>query len=224
MIELIDVSVKAGKFELRDINMTIPTNKYGMLVGKTGSGKTTILEAICGLKKVTKGKILINGTDATYLRPAERGIGFVPQDGALFETKTVFENIAFSLRLRKWSKTQIGERVQELSKFLKIENILTRSTHFLSGGERQRVSLARALAFSPSVLCLDEPLSALDPETHREICTLLKNIQNITGATILHITHNQNEIRTLADLCYQIREHAVILTDVHQLITEKEVK
>jgi len=205
MIELIQFEVAAGSFRLSDINMVIPSGKYGMLLGKTGSGKTTIMESICGLKKSNFGSVLINNINVTYKRPAERGIGFVPQDGALFSTMSVYENIVFSLKLRKWSTKEMEHRVGELGELLKISSLLNRSVVNLSGGERQRVSLARALAFFPEVLCLDEPLSALDQETHKEICDLLKKIQHLTKTTIIHITHNPIEVELLSDLTYQIQ-------------------
>lgn len=225
MIELINYTVQAGAFILEDIDLVIPTGKYGMLLGKTGSGKTTIIESICGLKKALSGSILINGEDLTDKRPAERGIGFVPQDGALFSTKSVYENIVFSLRIRHWSKDEIAQRVNELSSLLKIEQLLNRSVINLSGGERQRVSLARALAFFPDVLCLDEPLSALDQEIHHEICLLLKSIQQHTNTTIIHITHNSQEVELLSDITYQIQGSEVkLIYDRTQDKKQTEVK
>jgi molybdate/tungstate transport system ATP-binding protein len=211
MIELFDYSVEAGTFKLTGINLVVPTGKYCILLGKTGSGKTTIMESICGLKKSKGGTILINNENVTDKRPAERGIGFVPQDGALFSTMSVYNNIIFSLKLRKWTIVEMDNRVKELSELLKIENILKRSVDNLSGGERQRVSLARALAFFPEVLCLDEPLSALDQETHKEICDMLKKVQHFTNTTILHITHNPIEVELLSDLTYQIQSSEVKL-------------
>lgn len=209
MIELIDLTVSSGKFQLSDINLVIPDNQYGLLLGRTGSGKTTIMETICGLKNVTEGTIKIDGVDVTNLKPAERGVGFVPQDGALFDHFNVFDNLSFSLKLRKWKKSEINERVNELADLLGIESLLKRNTQNLSGGEKQRVSLGRALAFFPTVLCFDEPLSALDEATHDDMCQLLKDAQKYSNASVLHISHNPKEHQRLADVTFEIKDYQV---------------
>src|SRR5690606_19706931 len=117
------------------------------------------LEAVCGLKSVTAGRVLLCGRDVTRLKPGERGVGFVPQDGALFPTMTVGQQLGFALTVRRWSAAAIKARVCELADVLGIEHLLHRTPQGLSGGERQRVALGRALSFRPGVLCLDEPLS-----------------------------------------------------------------
>ncbi|MCL4109650.1 UNVERIFIED_CONTAM: hypothetical protein GTU68_061907 [Idotea baltica] len=157
-------------------------------MGRTGSGKTTILEAICGLRTVAGGTIKLAGR-----------IGFAPQDGALFTTMTVRDHLAFSLTVRRWAKADIDRRVTELVELLGIANILDRKPAGLSGGEKQRVSLGRALAFHPAILCMDEPLSALDDATRVEMYELLSTVRQHTGVTTLHITHSQSEADTLAD-------------------------
>jgi ABC-type sugar transport system ATPase subunit len=178
-------------------------------MGKTGSGKTTIIEALCGLKPVLKGRIHFDGRDVTALPPAARGVGFVPQDGALFSTLTVREHLEFALRVRRWKRDAVEFRVQELAKLLGISDLLRRRPAGLSGGEKQRVALGRALSFEPSVLCLDEPLSALDDPTREEMCELLRSVQARSGVTVLHITHSLDDAERLAEKLLVLRDGVV---------------
>ncbi|VAX40871.1 Ferric iron ABC transporter, ATP-binding protein [hydrothermal vent metagenome] len=204
MIRIENLSVQAGQFSLKNISFEVATSDYAILMGRTGCGKTTILEALCGLKSVTAGKIILDDRDVTHLKPAERGIGFVPQDGALFPTMTVRKQIGFSLALRKWKRQKIKSRVDELAEMLGVSHLLDRYPQGLSGGERQRIALGRALAPVPEVLCLDEPLSALDEKTRTEMIDLLKSIRQQTGVTTLHITHNHLEAELMADVLFVI--------------------
>jgi ABC-type sugar transport system ATPase subunit len=210
MITLENLTVHAGSFALRGVSFTIPTGDHGFLMGKTGSGKTTLLEAVCGLKPVAAGRILLMGEDVTWLKPAARGIGYVPQDGALFPSMTVQEHLAFALMIRHWKTADIERRVSELAAVLGLQDLLPRKPHGLSGGEAQRVALGRALANHPRVLCLDEPLSALDEETRAEMCTVLQTVRRHTGVTILHVTHNLAEARKLGDEIFLIRDGQVV--------------
>ena len=211
MIQLENLCLRNGSFELNDLSATIASGSYGILMGRTGCGKTTILEAICGLQPhVKSGIIRLNDSDVTLLKPAERGIGYVPQDSDLFETMSIFENVAFSLRLRKWIESDIKERVHELAKLMAITKLLDRRPFGLSGGEAKRVALARALAASPNVLCLDEPLSALDEETHGEICDLLGELHREIEVTILHITHSSAEAHRLGETFLRLEEGQLI--------------
>tara|TARA_R110001592_G_scaffold174855_2_gene413803 strand:- start:765 stop:1433 length:669 start_codon:yes stop_codon:yes gene_type:complete len=209
MIRLQDVSIQAGEFRLNSISLTIPTGEYGILMGKTGCGKTTLLEGVCGLKRVTTGTITLGDRDVTRLKPGERGIGFVPQESALFTTMTVYEHLAFALSVRGWKKPAIAARVDELASMLGISHLLQRFPFGLSGGESQRVALGRALSFRPRILCLDEPLSALDHDTRLEICDLLAEVQRTMGVTVLHITHDPNEASRLAHCIFRLDSSAI---------------
>ena len=206
MITLDHIATRAGQFALTDISLEVPAGSYGVLMGCTGSGKTTILESIIGLRKLTAGRVLIGDRDITRLKPALREIGYVPQDGALFANMTVRDQLSLALWIRKVAGDAAAARVKELASLLHIEHLLDRKPKGLSGGERQRVALGRALSFRPPVLCLDEPLSALDEETRLQMCGLLSEVKQVTGATILHVTHNPQEARALADHVFRLRE------------------
>lgn len=204
MIEVSELAVRAGNFEMSDISFTIPSGEYGVLMGRTGCGKTTILEAICGLKEVTAGTVKLMGVDVTHLPAGVRGIGFVPQEGCLFSTMSVRNHLAFGPKVQSWTRAAIDDRVAELAAELSLENLLDRKPYGLSGGEIQRVALGRALAIRPGVLCLDEPLSALDDSTHAEMTALLTSLTKEHKITTLHITHSRSEAEAVADRVIRI--------------------
>jgi molybdate/tungstate transport system ATP-binding protein len=209
MIALDNVTVCAGAFRLAGISLEIPTGQYGVLMGRTACGKTTILETICGLKAPRAGHILLDGRDATHLKAAERGIGYVPQDGALFSTMTVRRHLSFALEIRGATQEVMDARAAELARLLGIESLLDRKPAGLSGGEQQRVALGRALSARPRILCLDEPLRCLDEDTHQETCELLQRVCREVGVTTLHVTHSMNEARKLADCIFRIERGQV---------------
>ena len=206
MIRLEHLRVRAGAFELRDISFEVRRGEHAFLMGRTGSGKTTLLEAICGLRRVLSGTVRLDGRDVTALSPAQRGIGLVPQDAALFSHLTVREQLGFALVIRQRPAGDIAARVQELSRWLALDHLLDRKPAGLSGGEIQRVALGRALSFKPAILCLDEPLSALDEDTRAEMGELLRRLRELTGVTILHITHNRSEAERLGDRRLWLRD------------------
>jgi ABC-type sugar transport system ATPase subunit len=199
------LSVRAGAFSLDAVSLDVPRGGYAALMGRTGSGKTTLLEAICGLRASTAGRVRIGDVDATALPPAARGLGYVPQDRALFRTMSVRENLAFGPTVRGWDRARVAARTAELAEKLGIPGLLDRAVGGLSGGEAQRVALGRALAAEPSVLLLDEPLSALDDETRDGMVGLLKSVR-ATGVTVLHVTHSREEAARLADRVFTISE------------------
>lgn len=210
MIHFDDVDIRLNGFALQKVRFHVPTGTYAVLMGRTGCGKTTILEAACGLRPIAAGRVYLMDRDVTALPPGQRNLGLVPQDAALFSTMTVEEHLAFSLRVRKTDKNEIRRRVAELADWLDIAHLLHRRPWGLSGGERQRVAIGRALAATPSVLCLDEPLSALDEQTHAGMMRLLKDIHGKTGVTVLHVTHNRREARTLAELLIVMKDHQFV--------------
>lgn len=210
MIELQEVSISSGAFSLKEISFFVNAGDYAVLMGQTGQGKTTILESICGLRRVTSGQILVKDVNVTSRPPGERGIGYVPQDLALFPTLTVSEHFEFALKLRKQTPDAIASRVVTVAKMLGVEHLLARSVHGLSGGESQRVALGRALSFQPSVLLLDEPFSALDEATREEMHALLRRVTASTGVTTLHVTHSSSEAEALANRRFVLKDGAVI--------------
>lgn len=183
---------------------------YAALMGRTGRGKTTLLEAICGLRSVLSGQILVHDTDVTHWAPGDRQIGYVPQDLALFPTMTVRQHFEFALRLRSWKAPEISSRVTEVGEMLGVTHLLERRVRGLSGGESQRVALGRALSFRPQVLLLDEPLSALDQETRQDMYGVLKSIKRATGVTVLHVTHNREDAEVLASRTLVLHDGQIV--------------
>jgi len=210
MIELENIFARSGNFMLSNASLRIETGQYGVLMGRTGCGKTTLLETIAGLKPVNSGRIILSGRDVTHIRPAQRGIGYVPQDGALFPTMSIREHLSFALKIRREKQDMIHKRIAKLAELLNIESLLERSPLGLSGGERQRVALGRALSFRPGILLLDEPLSAVDEDTREEMYELLRRVQAETKVTALHVTHNSAEARDLGHRLFFIRDGKII--------------
>ena len=204
MIKIENLSIKQGDFELKDIDLTINEGEYCVLMGASGSGKTTIMEVVLGLRDIQQGTVIIGNQNVTNLVPAMRRVGYVPQDGALFPTMKVGDQIAFPQVVQKKTPEEITKNVKELAEQLNIGHLLERMPGLLSGGEKQRVALARALAMNPVALCFDEPLSALDEELHEEVCDLLKKTVEGRKLTCLHITHSRKEALAVADVAYKI--------------------
>lgn len=199
MIEIKNLSLHLGEFSLKDINLTIGDGEYFVILGPTGAGKTVLIECIAGLHHIKQGEIWVDQNEVTRLTPEERNIGYVPQDYVLFPFLNVIGNIAFGLKQTGYPKTEMQKRVKTLASLLGISHLLNRDIRSLSGGEKQRVSLARALAPSPGILLLDEPLSNLDLQTSKYLRLELRQIHKELGVTTIHITHNQVEAEEMAD-------------------------
>ena len=185
-IELKNINKSYGDFKASDdVNFSIEKGKLVALLGPSGSGKTTILRMIAGLEHPDSGEIIIDGKTVNNVPASKRGIGFVFQSYALFRYMTVYENIAFGLRIQKVNKDEIDKRVMELVKLIGLDGFENRYPSQLSGGQRQRVAFARALAPNPQVLLLDEPLGALDLKLRKEMQHELKKIQREVGITFI---------------------------------------
>ncbi|MBN2239062.1 MAG: ABC transporter ATP-binding protein [Dehalococcoidales bacterium] len=197
MIEIKNLSVDLGDFTMKDVSLTIEEGDYFIILGPTGAGKTVLLESIAGLYPVKSGEIRLREKDVTNLEPEKRNIGIVYQDHVLFPHLTVRDNICFGLRMHKMKKEAIAERLEWITGLLNISHLLHRKPDTLSGGEKQKVSLARALSTNPEILLVDEPLSALDPESKEIVQQELKQLHRKLGITILHVTHDFEEAISL---------------------------
>ncbi|MFA7255696.1 MAG: sulfate ABC transporter ATP-binding protein [Candidatus Omnitrophota bacterium] len=203
-IEVHQVVKKFGNFTaLKGISLKIETGELLALLGPSGSGKTTLLRVIAGLEEATGGQVFFLGDDVSSRKVQDRGVGFVFQHYALFRHMTVFDNIAFGLRVRprdlRPSEEEIAEKVHELLRLVRLDGMATRFPSQLSGGQRQRVALARALAIEPKVLLLDEPFGSLDSKVRKELRQWLRSLHDRLHMTTIFVTHDQEEALEVAD-------------------------
>jgi molybdate/tungstate transport system ATP-binding protein len=198
MLKLKNINKKLGSFALSGINIEIPEGEYFVLLGRSGSGKTQLLELIAGLCVPDSGEIWINNQDVTRKKIQERPVGLVFQDYAIFPNMTVFANIAYPLHSRKLKRNEINQKVNRIAEEMNISNLLDRFTQNLSGGELQRVALARTLVNSPRLLLLDEPMASIDASLKDDIKRTFRQL-NRNGLTIIHVTHDYREAVSLAD-------------------------
>lgn len=212
MLEARNISVDLGEFDLRDVTLTVEAGQYMCLAGPTGAGKTVLLECIAGLHRPKTGRVLLNDCDVTHLPPESRGIGYVPQDYALFPHMDVLGNITYGLVERAMPKGSARSRAESAAAILQISHLLHRDVTTLSGGERQRVALARTFVLDCQLLLLDEPLSALDSETSKEFAIHLAEIHRQLNLAVLHVTHDFTEAFSLAT-------HIAVCTDGRLLHT-----
>jgi len=203
-IEVRGLNKRFGKTVVCDeLNLDIPSGELVALLGPSGSGKTTLLRIIAGLEVPDSGSVLFHGEDATGTDVRERNVGFVFQHYALFGHMSIFENVAFGLRVRprstRPSAAKIREKVMELLKLVQLDWVADRYPHQLSGGQRQRIALARALAVEPKVLLLDEPFGALDAKVRKELRRWLRRLHDEMHVTSVFVTHDQDEAMEVAD-------------------------
>lgn len=201
MITFKDITIKYDDYTaVENLNLEVNDGEFFTFLGPSGCGKTTTLRSLVGLKQPTSGRIYIGDQDITHLPTEKREIKMVFQSYALFPTMSVFENIAFGLKVKKWKKKNIEEKVYDIAKKVDLErDQLTKKVSELSGGQQQRVAIARALVNDPSILVLDEPLSNLDAKLRVQLRNELKHLQKNVGITTIYITHDQEEALTLSD-------------------------
>ena len=184
---------------LDGVTIDVPDGSLTALLGPSGSGKSTLLRAIAGLERLDAGTVSINGRDATATPAQKREVGFVFQHYAAFKHMTVFGNVAFGPRIRKWPRAEVSARVHELLRLVQLDGLAERYPDQLSGGQRQRMALARALAVQPRVLLLDEPFGALDAKVRKDLRAWLRRLHDETGVTTIFVTHDQEEAMDVAE-------------------------
>ncbi len=220
MLEIRNLNKRLKSFTLNNISLFVKQGEYHVLLGPSGSGKTLLLNIIAGFIKQDSGEILYNSIEISKFSPGNRKISYLLQDLALFPHLTVYENVAFPLKIKKIDKKQIDEKVLKYLEFTEILNLRDRSINKLSGGEKQRVALARNLITETKLLLLDEPFSAIDSQLKLSLKKLLKKISE-TGITIIHVTHNIEETYNLADKISVIENGYIIQSDKLENIVEK---
>ena len=201
MIKLSDIVVKFGDFTaLHDINVQVKEGEFFTFLGPSGCGKTTTLRTITGFIQPASGTVVVKGKDITHVPIEKRNIGIVFQSYALFPTMTVYDNIAFGLKIQKLKKPEIDRKVRQIARKVDLsDEQLEKAVSQLSGGQQQRVAIARALVTGPAIICMDEPLSNLDAKLRVQLRNELKKMQKDFGITTIYVTHDQEEALTLSD-------------------------
>ncbi|MDG6250992.1 tungstate ABC transporter ATP-binding protein WtpC [Methanocalculus sp.] len=221
MLQIQNISKDMGEFFLDHASLEISKGEYIVIIGPTGAGKTILLETVAGIYEPDGGSIHLDGDDITHAPPKDRNITMVYQDYMLFPHLTVRDNIAFGLKSKKVPSDEIHEAVQRYAEMLHIAHLLHRYPDTLSGGEQQRAAIARAMVMNPWALLLDEPLSALDAKTRENLRKELKDLHEITKTTIIHITHNFEEVFDLADRVAIMNEGKIVQVGVPDEIFRK---
>ena len=211
MIVLEGVSKHYGDVVALDTtDLTVSKGEFVTLLGSSGSGKTTLLNVVAGMVTPTAGRVMIDGKDMTYVPSNKRNIGMVFQNYALMPHMTIFENIAFPLRIRRTPSAEIKRRVTEVLEIIQLPHVANRKPSELSGGQQQRISLARCIAYNPSIVLMDEPLGALDRRLREQMQLEIKKIQTELGITMLYVTHDQEEALSMSDRI-ALMEHGKIV-------------
>lgn len=210
-LDIEDVSKRFGSVTaLQQVNLDVRRGELLTLLGPSGSGKTTLLRLIVGFETPSTGRILLGGRDISRLTPADRSAGMVFQQYALFPHMTVEQNIAYGLKLRRWPKKRQQERVTELLRVIQLDGYAARFPRQLSGGQQQRVALARALAYEPEIILMDEPLGALDRALRIDMERVIRRIHRDVGATVIYVTHDQQEALSLSDRIAVMRDGMIV--------------
>ncbi|MGQ9588408.1 MAG: ATP-binding cassette domain-containing protein [Thermoplasmata archaeon] len=210
MIETESLAYNAGKFSMHDISLRVDKGETLVVLGPTGAGKTVLLELIAGFRRPSRGSVRLDGRDLSREPPEKRGLGFVYQDYLLFPHMGVRENIAYGLRAKGVGKLEVKRRVDAIAERLGISNLLERRTRKLSGGEQQRVALARALVLEPEALLLDEPFSAVDPNTKDLLMRELMRELEMRCLPVIYVTHDQVEAMQVADRVAVMNEGRIV--------------
>lgn len=199
-IEISNIEKYYGNFKALDnVFLSVPKGSFITLLGPSGSGKSTLLKILAGFEGVSKGRVLLDGRDVTMLKPEKRNFGVVFQGYALFPHMSVYENIAYPLKVRRKGTAEIKEKVERILGLVQLETLARRKPSELSGGQQQRVALARALVFEPDLLLLDEPMAALDKKLRIDLQEELRNIHQQLGTTFINVTHDQEEAMHMSD-------------------------
>ncbi len=211
MIRLQNIHLSFGSFHLKDIDLHVRTGEYFVVLGPTGSGKSSVLNCIAGHYAADSGDLWVDGRHCNNLAVEDREVGYVFQAGLLFPHLNVRKNIAFGLKMKETlDKKALDDRIVSISRLFSIAHLLDRSVRHLSGGEKQRVALARSMICSPKAMLLDEPFSSVDRNTAEKLMIEFKRIQRDTGQTVVHVTHNQEEAMILADRICVMKNGAVV--------------
>lgn len=212
MIKLENINTKISSFSLKNINLHIKKGEYFVIVGPTGSGKSSVLNCIAGLVEIDSGNLYLEGNLSNHIPMEERNMGYVFQNAFLFPHLNVYDNIAFGLRVKNHSRGLDKSKIVEISELFGVSHLLERSIKNLSGGESQRVALARSLICRPAAMLLDEPFSSLDRNTAENLMMEFKKVHDLTGQTVVHVTHNQEEAMMLGDRICLMQNGSIMQT------------